>query len=51
MKLAPLNAAPTSPVSGMLAVANGSGWNPTSTGKHTLVCYLTSAWVQVAVAP
>jgi len=51
MKLAPLNAAPASPVSGMLAVANGTGWNPTSTGKHTLVCYLTSAWVQVAVAP
>jgi hypothetical protein len=51
MKLAPLSTAPTSPVSGMLAVADGTGWNPTSTGKHTLVCYLTSAWVQVAVAP
>lgn len=51
MRLAPLATAPTSPVSGMLAVANGVGWNPTSTGKHTLVCYLSSAWIQVAVAP
>lgn len=51
MRLTPLSAAPANPVSGMLAVANGTGWNPTSTGKNTLVCYLGSAWVQVAVAP
>ena len=51
MRLAPLNAAPSSPVNGMLAIANGSGWNPTSTGKQTLVAYLGGSWIQVAVAP
>jgi hypothetical protein len=50
MLLAPLASAPANPVAGMLAIANGTGWNPTSTGKNTLVCYLGSAWVQVAVA-
>ena len=50
MLLEPLTSAPASPAAGMLAVADGTSWNPTSTGKNTLVCYLGSAWVQVAVA-
>ena len=49
-KLAPLNAAPSTPTSGMMAVANGTGWNPTGTGKETLVIYLGGAWVQIAAA-
>lgn len=45
--LTPLNTAPTAPTSGMVAVADGSGWNPTGTGVETMVAYLNGAWRQV----
>ena len=48
LNLTPLNAEPDNPIGGMLAVADGSGWNPTGTGTETLVIYLNSAWRQVA---
>lgn len=42
---------PTSPVDGDIALADGVNWDPVSTGKKTLVIYLSSTWVQIAVAP
>lgn len=50
-KLAVLSAAPSSPTDGMVAIANGTSWNPTGTGKQTIVVRLGGSWVQMAVAP
>ena len=42
---------PTSPQDGDIALADGTLWDPVATGKKTLVIYLSSTWVQIAVAP
>jgi len=42
--------APSSPSIGDIALADGTNWDPVTTGKLTLVIYLGS-WVQIAVAP
>lgn len=51
INLTALNAEPASPVAGMLALANGSGWNPAGSGKATLVIYLGGAWQTIVSAP
>lgn len=50
ISLTPLNAEPTSPVNGMVAVADGTGWDPHSTGVNTMTVYLGGAWRQIAAA-
>ena len=50
LALTPLNAPPTNPINGMIAVADGTGWDPASNAKNTLVAYLGDAWVTVAAA-
>lgn len=50
-KLAVLTSAPVTPANGMIAVADGTSWNPLSNGKQSLVAYLGGIWVQIAVAP
>jgi hypothetical protein len=49
-KLAILTAAPASPTAGMIAIADGTTWNPVSNGKQSVVAYLGSAWVLLAAA-
>jgi hypothetical protein len=49
-KLAILTAAPTSPANGMIAIADGTTWNPLSNGKQTMVVYLGGTWRQIAAA-
>ena len=52
LTLAPLSVEPTNPAAGQLAVADGTGWDPSagaSVGKQQTVIYLGSAWVQIAV--
>jgi len=48
LKLVPLSAAPSSPVSGMLAVCDGSGWDPVADGNEHLMVYINAGWVQAA---
>ena len=50
LTLTPLNIEPADPVNGMIAVADGTGWDPASNAKNTLVAYLGGAWVTVAAA-
>jgi len=50
LSLTPLNVEPENPVNGMIAVADGTGWDPASNAKNTLVAYLGGAWVTVAAA-
>ena len=50
MSLPVLHSAPTTPKSGMMAVADGTNWNPTSTGTETMVVYLGGAWRTIANA-
>lgn len=50
LTLAPLNTAPVEPMNGMIAVADGTGWNPAANGKNTLVAYLGGTWRTVAAA-
>lgn len=50
MTLTPLNAEPENPTNGMIAIADGTGWDPASNAKNTLVAYLGGAWVTVAAA-
>jgi hypothetical protein len=50
-KLAILTSAPVTLANGMIAVADGTSWNPLSNGKQSLVAYLGGSWVQIAVAP
>lgn len=50
-KLAVLSSAPASPVNGMIAIADGSGWNPAGTGKSVMVVYLGGGWRVSATAP
>ncbi len=47
-KLALLNAAPANPESGMIAIADGTGWNPAGSGVATMVVYLGGAWRTIA---
>jgi len=48
LNLAVSTSAPSSPSNGMLAVANGTTWDPVTNGKQSLVVYLSGAWVLVA---
>lgn len=50
MSLPVLYSAPTTPKSGMMAVADGVGWDPTATAGETLVVYLGGAWKMIAKA-
>jgi hypothetical protein len=50
LSLTPLNTEPSNPTNGMIAVADGTGWDPASNAKNTLVAYLGDAWVTVAAA-
>ena len=50
LALTPLSLEPSNPVNGMIAVADGIGWDPASNAKNTLVAYLGGAWVTVAAA-
>lgn len=43
-----LTAEPSSPVDGMVAVADGSSWDPMSNAAQTMVVYLAGAWRQIA---
>jgi hypothetical protein len=45
--LLPLGSPPASPNAGQMAVANGTGWNPTSDGLQHLMIYLNSVWTKV----
>ena len=50
-KLAVLTAEPASPANGMIAVADGSTWDPAGTGKSVMVVYLGGGWRVAATAP
>ena len=51
-KLPVMTAAPGSPASGMVAVADGTSWDPLgSPGKEQMVVYLGGGWRQIAVQP
>ena len=53
-KLAILTAAPASAANGMIAIADGTSWDPLgggATGKQQMVVYLGGAWTQIAVGP
>jgi len=51
MKLAVLTAAPSSPANGMIAIADGTTWDPAGTGKSVAVAYLAGGWRVMATAP
>ena len=50
-KLAVLTAAPASPANGMIAIADGTSWDPAGTGKSVMVVYLAGGWRVSATAP
>ena len=50
MTLTPLNAEPTSVTDGMMAIADGTSWNPLGTGVQTLMIRLGGSWLSVAQA-
>ena len=50
-KLAVLTVAPTAPANGMIAIADGTTWNPAGTGKSVMVVYLGGGWRVAATAP
>ena len=50
-KLAVLTSAPGSPADGMVAIADGTSWNPAGTGKSVMVVYLAGGWRVAATAP
>jgi hypothetical protein len=51
-KLKVLTAAPSGTLEeGMIAIADGSNWNPMGTGKKVVVAYLGGGWRQMATAP
>ena len=43
-----LTAEPSSPVNGMVAVADGTSWDPMSNAAQTMVVYLAGEWRQIA---
>ena len=49
-KLAVLTAEPTTPADGMVAIADGTGWDPLLNGKQSLVVRLGGSWVSLASA-
>jgi len=52
VKLAVLTVAPSAPVNGMIAIADGTSWNPSlAPGKQQMVVYLGGGWRQIAVQP
>jgi hypothetical protein len=50
-KLAVLTAAPATPSNGMIAIADGTTWDPAGTGKSVMVVYLGGGWRVAATAP
>lgn len=47
-----LSSAPSSPANGMMAIADGIGWDPLSLpNKQQMVVYLGGGWRQIAVEP
>lgn len=50
-RLAILSAAPASPTNGMIAIADGTTWDPAGTGKSVMVVYLGGGWRVAATAP
>ena len=50
LSLPVLTAEPSSPVNGMVAVADGTSWDPMLNAAQTMVVYLAGAWRQIAVA-
>jgi hypothetical protein len=48
LSLTLLNAAPSSPVNGMIAASNGTGWDPAVDGLQHINAYLNGVWVQIA---
>jgi hypothetical protein len=50
-KLPVLTAAPSSPAQGMVVVADGATWDPSTSNptKRQMVVWLGSAWVQIAI--
>jgi hypothetical protein len=47
MKLPVLTAEPSYPTSGLMAVSDGTYWNPVDTGVENLVIYLNNTWVKL----
>jgi hypothetical protein len=47
-KLAILTAAPAVPAQGMIAIADGTVWNPTGSGNQTVVAYVNGAWAALS---
>ena len=47
-KLAILTAEPASAANGMIAIADGTSWNPTGSGNQTVVAYVNGAWVALS---
>ena len=48
LSLTLLSTAPASPVNGMIAASDGTGWNPASDGLQHINAYINGAWVQIA---
>jgi len=48
IKIPVLSIPPTSPADGMIAIADGSNWDPLSNGVLSMVVYLGGAWVAPA---
>lgn len=48
LTLTPISTVPATPVSGMMAVSDGIGWDPATDGQEHLNIYLNGAWIQVA---
>lgn len=47
IKIPVLSSAPSSPADGMIAIADGSGWNPLSNGLQSMVVYLNGGWREI----
>ena len=50
IKLPVLTSAPTSPADGMVAIADGSSWDPYGIGVQSMVVYLNGSWRLIADA-
>jgi hypothetical protein len=42
-----LTVEPSYPMAGMMAVSDGTDWNPVDTGVQNLVIYLNNSWVKL----
>jgi len=47
MNLPVLTVEPSYPMAGMMAVSDGTDWNPVDTGVQNLVIYLNNSWVKL----